>query len=101
MEIIKDILKELDIDAPPGATESELSDFEHDTGLQLPESVRALYATCNGVVLRDGQLEILSLAGVRQHLDGFDQFGIPERWGYFPLTDNNDSNPFCVCCSTP
>ncbi len=101
MSSISDLLAELDADAASGVAEADLDTFENEMGLRLPRSVRALYTTCNGAVLNEGLLQILPLAGVRKHLYGLRNFGIPQRWGYFPFTDNNDSNPFCVCCAAP
>jgi hypothetical protein len=54
-------------------------------------------------------MEILPLAEVVPYLegevmpfvDGVSHYGIPEVWGYFPFTDCNDSNPYCVCCNGP
>ena len=98
---IHDLLASLGVQAPPGVTAAALNAFEADTRLRLPESVRALYAACDGAVLPQGRLRILPLAGVREHVRGFRDFGIPERWGYLPFTDDNDSDPFCVCCAPP
>ena len=101
MSTVTDLLAELNIEATPGVTEGGLDMFEDETGLQLPESVRSLYTTCDGAVLNEGLLRILPLGGVLEHVIGFRDIGFPQRWGYFPFTDNNDSNPFCVCCTTP
>ena len=55
------------------------------------------YSTCNGAVISP-RLQILPLDGVLRFVAGMGEFGIPQEWGYFPLTDFNDSNPYCVCC---
>lgn len=101
MSDITDLLAELNAEAVPGVAEADLDTFENETGLRLPQSVRTLYTTCDGAVLNEGLLRILPLASVREHVYGLRNFGIPQRWGYFPFTDNNDSNPFCVCCAPP
>ncbi len=101
MSGIADLLAKLHAETAPGVTGADLDTFETATGLRLPENVRLLYKNCNGASLSKGIQRILSLEGVRGYVYGFRNFGIPQRWGYFPFTDNNDSNPFCVCCASP
>jgi hypothetical protein len=85
-----------------GATAEELDAFEAHTGLSLPPQVRAFYGATNGLTIEgDGRMEILPLAEVVPYIDGMRGYGIPEVWGYFPFTDCNDSNPYCVCCNGP
>jgi hypothetical protein len=45
-------------------------------------------------------LELLPLNLVADYVEAFHSFGIP-CWGYFPFTDSNDSNPYCVCLAGP
>jgi len=101
MSSIGDLLAELEAEAAPGVGQADLDTFEDETGLRLPKSVRALYTTCNGAVLKEGLLRVLPLADVLEHVYEFRDIGFPQRWGYFPFTDNNDSSPFCVCCVPP
>jgi hypothetical protein len=90
-----------------------LDAFETSTGLSLPPQVRAFYGATNGLTI-DGDssryvtnmrpaawMEIQPLAKVTQYVEGMRRFGIPQVWGYFPFTDCNDSNPYCVCCNGP
>jgi hypothetical protein len=101
----------------PGATAAELDAFEAGTGLSLPASLRAFYEAANGLTIDGGGsgyyvngarpvrptawMEILSLAKVAPYVEGMRRYGIPQVWGYFPFTDCNDSNAYCVCCSGP
>jgi hypothetical protein len=92
----------------PGATAAELDAFEARTGLSLPPQVRAFYGSTNGLTI-GGWMRILPLAEVMPYVDGevmpfvdgVQHYGIPKVWGYFPFTDCNDSNPYCVCCNGP
>jgi hypothetical protein len=94
----------------PGATAEELDAFEARTGLSLPPQVRDFYGSTNGLTIESGGwMKILTLAEVMPYVageampfvGGVRHDGIPEVWGYFPFTDCNDSNPYCVCCSGP
>jgi SMI1 / KNR4 family (SUKH-1) len=96
----------------PGATAAELDAFEVRTGLSLPPQLRAFYGYTNGLTIDDGGLrygsvrpaawmKILPLTEVIPYVEGMRQYDIPQVWGYFPLTDCNDSNPYCVCCNGP
>ena len=95
------LLEQLGIEAPLGAAETEITAFELQSGLPLPERLHALYALCDGAIFRSGELEILPLAGVLDYVEAMRRQGFPQCWGYFPFTENNDSNPFCVCCDSP
>jgi hypothetical protein len=96
----------------PGATAAELDAFETRTGLSLPPQLRAFYGATKGLTIDgDGSryvsvrpaawMEILPLAKVMPYVEGMRRDGIPRVWGYFPFTDCNDSNPYCVCCNGP
>jgi SMI1 / KNR4 family (SUKH-1) len=89
----------------PGATAAELDAFEARTGPSLPPQLRAFYKSTNGLTIGDGwpaaRMKILPLAEVMPYVEGMRLCGIPQVWGYFPFTDCNDSNPYCVCCNGP
>ena len=96
----------------PGATAAELDAFEARTGLSLPPQLRVFYGSTNGVTIDGGGsryvsvlpaawMKILPLTEVMPYVEGMRQYGIPQVWGYFPFTDCNDSNPYCVCCNGP
>lgn len=80
----------------PGASEEELCSFERQTGIALPTPVRMSYAACNGASLCDG-LKIRSLAESLTWVNAYERC----VWSYFPVTENYDSDPFCVCCASP
>ena len=85
-----------------GATDAQIDVFEAQTGLTLPPELRALYERSNGFTIkRRGLLRVHTLDEAANYAHALDQAGIPHVWGYFPLTDRNDSNPHCVCCAGP
>ena len=89
----------------PGATATELDAYEARTGLSLPPQLRAFYGSTNGLTIDSvwpaDWMKILPLADVLTYVEGMREWGIPQVWGYFPFTDCNDSNPYCVCCNGP
>jgi len=89
----------------PGATAAELDAFEARMGLSLPPQLRAFYGSTNGLTIGDvwpaNRMKILPLAEVMPYVECMRQYGVPQVWGYFPFTDCNDSNPYCVCCNGP
>lgn len=101
MDSMKNLLEAVNAEASPGATEVDIDAFEGQTGLVLPESLHALYIQSDGAVLSEGEMKILPLATIQEQMVGVHRWGFLELWGYFPFTDNNDSNPFCVCCNAP
>ena len=89
----------------PGATATELDAYEARTGLSLPPQLRAFYGSTNGLTIDSvwpaDWMKILPLADVLTYVEGMREWGIPQVWGYFPFTDCNDFNPYCVCCNGP
>lgn len=77
-----------------GATPAAIARTEVALGVRLPGEVADLWAFSDGMA--GNGVELLSPAAVEQYagvfLGGF---------GYVPLTDCNDSNPYAVCCENP
>lgn len=75
----------------------ELKALERALGYPLPEQVRALYTTTNGLTFnaREGypQPRLMTVEAVTEFLR-------VSEWDkrYFPLTANDDSNHYCVRC---
>jgi hypothetical protein len=83
------------------ASVEELDAFQADTGLSLPEPIVRLYEASNRLNIDKVGLKFLPLEGVKKYIEGFQRLQVTERWGYFPFTDANDFNPYCVCCNEP
>jgi cell wall assembly regulator SMI1 len=95
--LLQQMIQDLRLQRPPGATDQQLQEFEAKTKLTLPDSLKELYRISNGLVLEEGALKLHTLDEALQYPKWF--FRTP--WGYVPLVDNNDSNPWCVCCKPP
>src|SRR5262249_50960144 len=87
----------------PGASSKTLAAAEKKLGFALPPTVRALYRTCDGVVVpkTDRKLapyiRLLPLQeAVALHRQLASLWGTPFR--YFAFTDTNDSDPYAVIC---
>ncbi len=78
-----------------------IDSFEAEAKLKLSDEVRSFYLAFDGVDFDGGALEFLSLAKANVLRQGMSEIGCDRSWRYWPLTENNDSNPFCVSCSGP
>jgi hypothetical protein len=84
-----------------GATESEILQAEEASGLKFPASYREFISKSDGYLFQQQEVRILSLKESLEYLQGLRENRMTELWGYFPVLDNNDSNPWCVCCKEP
>lgn len=83
-----------------GLPAAEIEAFEKRSGLHLPDLAKAFYALSDGINLPHGK-QLLTLAKAEEYATALRDFGISQGWGYLPFTENNDSNPYCLCCSSP
>ncbi len=90
MKTIIEKLRKIGATLRPGATDQELTAAELKLRLKFPKDVRELYSISNGLVLESYRVEFVAL-------DQMFTFQSDE-FGYVALTEQNDSNPFCVCC---
>lgn len=84
-----------------GAPESKILEAEAATGLKFPASYRKFISESDGKLFKKQSVEILSLEKSVEYFQNLRELGITQTWGYFPILDNNDSNPWCVCCNAP
>lgn len=83
------------------ATPTQIEVAESKLGTPLPKSVRKIYEIANGGKGRSevSSLEIYSIANALKYARVPRFFDAP--WTLWPLIENNDSNPVCVCCAPP
>ncbi len=83
------------------ATPAQIEAAESKLGAPLPKPVRQIYEIANGGKSRSelASLEIYSIAGALKYARVPRFFDAP--WKLWPLIENNDSNPVCVCCTQP
>lgn len=84
-----------------GAAEAEITQVENASKLKFPPSYREFISLSDGYFFKDQGVSVLSLTESLKYFQGLREFGLTQRWGYFPILDNNDSNPWCLCCSEP
>lgn len=83
------------------APAAQLAKAETAAGGALPKPLRAFYEASNGGQAR-GENSALTLSSIKDALDYAAAAGLLESfWGFWPLAENNDSNPVCVCCRSP
>ena len=68
---------------------------------EFPECLRLFYSRCDGLVIPNLRLEILSLSAARDWRQDCSHHPLVEMWDLLPLTDSNDSNPYCCSLSGP
>lgn len=84
-----------------GALESKILETELSTGLKFPEAYRKFLSKSDGVFFKKQSIKIFSLKESVEYFEKICKFGLTKTWGYFPVLDNNDSNPWCICCRPP
>lgn len=84
-----------------GASESQILEAEASTGLKFPVSYKNFIRKSNGLLLTKQEVTILSLEKSLDYFVMLRDAGITQTWGYFPILDNEDSNPWCMCCKNP
>jgi hypothetical protein len=91
----------LGVKTNPGAAEGAILQFERASGLNLPTDLRELLAVANGAVHPKLHFSLSSLDSFSE----WDQMGADSslwrRFGFVPVADFNDSNPYLTCCRGP
>jgi hypothetical protein len=84
-----------------GAKETEILGAQDIVGVKFPANYRKFISESDGIHFKAQKINILSLKESLEYFKSFREFGITQTWGYFPILDNEDSNPWCLCCKTP
>jgi len=90
MKTITEMLREMNATLRPGLTTRELTVVALKNGFELPSDVKELYQVSNGFVIESVAMEFVPLEdALALRTDCFT---------YAALTEENDSNPYCVSC---
>jgi hypothetical protein len=83
------------------ATAEQLEKAETELGVSLAPSVRAVYEAANGGKAKPAlsSLQIYSINAALKYAR-VPRF-LEAPWSLWPLVENDDSNPICVCCQAP
>jgi hypothetical protein len=83
------------------ASAKSLAFAESVLGSPLPDALRSFYETCDGGGSKgnESSLRLHSIKSSASYADvpGF----IDACWGLWPLVENDDSDPWCLCCRSP
>jgi hypothetical protein len=90
------LLDSLGATTKPGADPAALAHAEEVLAVRLPEEIRELYRTTDGLVIPDLSLEFEPLSKIEGYAGV-----LTKGFGYFPFTDCGDSNPYAICCDEP
>lgn len=100
------LLARSDVRPNPAASDADIAAAEGRLGLTLPEPVRELYRRANGALVGRNStpfgrtFDFLTLAEAGPYAESLDR-ALGSTFGYFPLTEANDSDPVCVACRSP
>lgn len=103
--MISDLVNRLRQQSPvslnEGVSLERIAKVEEQIGMQLPNEVREFYSLSDGADFDDGASQVLSLEKALELKQAMEDYGIRRMWNYLPFTEENTSNPICVCCSEP
>lgn len=81
--------------ASPPASNAEIEGFKLG-GRPLPSSARRFYAISNGLAIPELSTQLLSLAAAAEYGKSIASLPDARRYGLLPITESNDSNPYCL-----
>jgi hypothetical protein len=70
-------------------------------GFDIPADIRKFYGTTDGLVIHERRLKLNDFETAVRYAMAIARFDIASALGLLPLTESNDSNPFCVACKPP
>jgi hypothetical protein len=70
-------------------------------GFDFPGRLREFYQTTNGLIIHERRLVLNDLEKAVIYATALARFDIAHQFGLFPLTESNDSNPYCLACKQP
>ena len=66
-------------------------------GFGLPEELISFYQTTDGLDLEVLDTDVLTLEAACAYAKGLECHPLSQALGLWPITESNDSNPYCVC----
>lgn len=83
---------------PPVSLE-RLSEASSRLGFQFPDQLTAFYRKSDGLVVHKLRLVLKDLTDAVKYAEAIHGWDFARCLGLFPLSESNDSNPYCVACS--
>lgn len=85
----------------PPASRDQLDAAQEQLGLSFPPGLVAFYLQSNGLVVHERHLILNDLATATDYAAVMSDIDLVEYLGLLPLSESNDSNPYCVSCKPP
>jgi hypothetical protein len=83
----------------PGVTEADLDRASVRLGFDIPEQLRAFYRETNGLVVHERRLVLNDVETAVKYANAIARIDFVHNLGLLPLTESNDSNPYCLACT--
>lgn len=99
--MIDTILEQFAGGKQPPATIQQLSAAQQKLGFTFPSRLVAFYSQSNGLVVHDRRLAINDLTTATNYADAISDIELADFLGLFPISESNDSNPYCISCKPP
>ncbi len=85
----------------PPVTTDQLDEAQDRLAFHFPERLSAFYRQSDGLLIVDRWLVLNSLAEGTRYAEAIGDIDLPHYLGLFPLSESNDSNPYCIACKPP
>lgn len=87
--------------ARPPVTIEQIDAAQEQLGVALPPRLIEFYSQSNGLVIDEYGLTLNDLANGAEYAEAISRFELAAFLGLFPLSESNDSNPYCIACKQP
>lgn len=85
----------------PPVSPQQLAEAQQRLGLRFPDRLAEFYRQSDGLVVDERRLTLIDLANATKYAKAIDDGDFCHRLGLFPISESNDSNPYCVSCKPP
>lgn len=99
--MISDLLRHFPQGRRNGVSNAALDAASTRLGFEIPAELRAFYRETNGLVVHERRLALNDFEKAVTYATALGRFDIAQQFGLFPLTESNDSNPYCIACKRP
>jgi hypothetical protein len=99
--MIKDLLHAFESGKRKGVSMELLANAATTLGFDLPKELEEFSLDTNGLIIHEWRLIFNDIERATFYAKAIATFDIGEEFELFPITESNDSNPYCVACKPP